>query len=48
MMEFKNFHAAQRTLGVMEVLAKIKKEQLGTPAGDGKCSTPEVPSGGNQ
>ena len=31
---FKNFHAAQRTLAGMEVMAMIKKGQIKTSAGD--------------
>jgi len=34
MLGFKNFHAAQRTLAGMEVMAMIKKGQMQTPAGD--------------
>ena len=36
MLGFKNFHAAQRTLGGIEVLAMIKKGQMKTSAGDKK------------
>ena len=34
MLGFKNFHAAQRTLAGMEVMAMIKKGQMQTSAGD--------------
>ncbi len=34
MLGFKNFHAAQRTLAGIEVMAMIKKGQIKTPAGD--------------
>ncbi len=36
MLGFKNFHAAQRTLAGMEVMAMIKKGQMQTSAGDRK------------
>jgi transposase-like protein len=36
MLGFKNFHAAQRTLGGIEVMAMIKKGQMKTSAGDKK------------
>jgi len=36
MLDFKNFHAAQRTLGGIEVMAMIKKGQMKTSAGDRK------------
>ena len=36
MMGFKNFHSAQRTLAVIEVMVMIKKGQMSTPAGDEK------------
>ncbi len=36
MLGFKNFHAAQRTLAGMEVMAMIKKGQMKTLAGDRK------------
>jgi transposase-like protein len=32
MLGFKNFHAAQRTLAGIEVMAMIKKDQMRTPA----------------
>ena len=34
MLGFKNFHAAQRTLAGMEVMAMIKKGQIETSAGE--------------
>ena len=34
MMGFKNFHAAQRSLAGIEVMAMIKKDQMKTPRGD--------------
>ena len=36
MLNFKNFHAAQRTLAGIEVMAMIKKGQMKTLAGDRK------------
>ena len=36
MLGFKNFHAAQRTLAGMEVMAMIKKGQMHTPVRDEK------------
>ena len=36
---FKNFHAAQRTLAGMEVMAMIKKGQMKTPAGNKQSIT---------
>ena len=36
MLGFKNFHAAQKTLAGIEVMAMIKKDQMKTTAGDGR------------
>jgi transposase-like protein len=36
MLGFKSFHAAQRTLASIEVMAMIKKGQMKTLAGDRK------------
>jgi transposase-like protein len=39
MLGFKNFHAAQRTLAGMEVMAMIKKGQMKTRAGNEQSFT---------
>ena len=36
MMGFKNFHAAERMLAGIEVMAMIKKGQMNPPTGDKK------------